>query len=568
MGLDGNNSKKDYEPIPDVETGKVTTGPAVNQEQATERAKKEYAFLELDDDQARLIGTLDEAMKHSALNLNLPTLSRRELQTISESGWVPQAKAFMLGLVQPTLTALVTFGIALYLDGQQRFQQAQEEGQQRTQEMQTNAMSSPWIIYTIVLFPYVNATLVFCATVLPIQKRFITSIEPIFKAMSHAEDTLQATVKKLGPFVDDTIDGIQNDFHTVLEPIKPALDQIENKAHLLEHVFENRGTGKQDLDIPDPSDIDRELDEAQGIVTGKIDEAQQHLQVEEYMPNYLKSQRQFYWRIVFPIIVLAWIVQMAAAYGSEYITDHHNNQHEVAMSSTAPNNNYRLLAESGPGGFDTAISFDPARDLDEFREADYGSSGTQMKEKARDFRDNATQQIHEQYDRYSGVVNETLHSLRGNLTNEYHQFKGEFNAAVAQSRSLVRDVIWSYLVSLLQILLIYIITSQVVQSWLVRQGMRQIQKGAERTLKEYGVSQALEEVFDERLGRAREKIFQLLQVYKKVQITLENAGAMSNFLPSGSPEQVAETLSGNAVQEAMKKSRPGNLFGTMFKKNR
>jgi hypothetical protein len=138
---------------------------------------------------------------------------------------------------------------------------------------------------------------------------------------------------------------------------------------------------------------------------------------------------------------------------------------------------------------------------------------------------------------------------------------------VAQSKSLVQDVIWSYVVSILQMLLIFIFTSPIVQAWLVRQGMYQVQKGAERTLKEYGVSDALEDVLGTRLGRVREKILKLLRVYKKVEQMLEELGIMTNVLPSGNTaEKIAETLSGETVHEAMEKAKKGKFFGRFFKK--
>lgn len=587
---ENNKRKEDYRPIPDVEAGKATQGPSVNQEKATEQAKKRYPDLSLDNEQARLVGTLDEVMKHAKLDLNLPQISSQEMQTTAES-WLQQGKVFLTGMLQPTITAIVTFGVALYLEGQQRVEGAQEKGQQRIQDTEDQFMAI-WTQYAVLLFPYVNATLVFCAMVQPIIKRCMMMVQPVFEAMDHAEDSLQATVKRLGPFVDETIDGIQKDFHTVLKPIKPSLDQIESKAKLIEKVLDNRGGEKEDLDIPDPSDIDRELDEAQGIVTTKIEEGRKHLKVEQYIPAYVSSPKQFFWRIVFPVVVLAWIIQMAVAFTTEYVIHHTSSSSSSVKSSpppatTAPDGR-ALLYELHDLTLDdlqyekiTAYDFKDSSELDEARihEADYHS-------KMGDSMDNATEhnlqdyraRAHEEYEQYSEMANQTMHSLRDNVTDllhgygqnfqhQYHQYKGELDSAVAQSKSLVQDVIWSYVVSILQMLLIFVFTSPIVQAWILRQGINQIQKGAERTLKEYGVSDALEDVLGTRLGRVREKILKLLQVYKRVEQVLEEVGAMDNVLPgANSAQKMAETLSGEAVHEAMEKAKKGKFFGRFFNK--
>jgi hypothetical protein len=66
--------------------------------------------------------------------------------------------------------------------------------------------------------------------------------------------------------------------------------------------------------------------------------------------------------------------------------------------------------------------------------------------------------------------------------------------------------------ALLQMLLLQFLTSEAVQAWVIRQGMIQIQIGAERTLEEYGVTDSLQDVFGTRMERIQAKILKLLQM--------------------------------------------------------
>jgi len=624
--------KSDYEPIPNVDdehddiesnnTSKTPPPPAavllpMDPAQATEWAKQQYPDLNLDDDQAKLMGQIDQIRQHAHLDLNLASCIRSSASTTTY--WPAQAVSFVRGLVQPTVTACIMTCTALYLQAQQRAIQAQADLQSRVEEETEVFMSHYDSVMSLLIlwFPYINATLVFLATVRPLQQRIMTDlVAPIFYAMTSAHQVLQSTVQKLGPLIDETIDGIQRDFHTVVKPIQPTLEQWQRNAHLVEQVM---GKANQDnkLDIPDPSDIDRELDAAQGVVGDRIQIAQSHLlEAKQYVPPYLQSSRQFYWRILVPTLVLAWMLQMMVAFGNGYIHEQHdynaptannnNNNHfhsrhyerslsEIMNAAKDPDDEYdssvysasllttekdhQLLLRGGGGhGLDNTIH-------------DLQSKGTNFTEEFQQQADTTRQY-------YSNLVNDTLDALQKNITDQFHaiqddmeqeyqQFQQDIEARVLETKQyLMQDVLWSYAMACAQMLLVYLITSPTVQAWVLRLVVHQIQRRAEQRLEEYGVSQALLEVLGERLGRVREQVLKLLRLYHQAKEQLDKVQSM---LPGGWADKihdahdalvaericdgsgraeavVQETIQGTqeAVQEAVQKKK--SVFKRLFKK--
>jgi hypothetical protein len=375
----------------------------------------------LNDDQARLLGTLDQVKAFASLDsaLNLTALSGSRIG-VPDDGQ-EQVQAFLYAMMAPTLTAMVAGGIALALQAQERAQLELQQAQDTVEET-----PAPLLQFGIALFPYLNATMIFLSTAWPMQQHLMKHfIEPIFQAMNQAEDYLKGTVRQLGPFVDKTIDGIQKDFHTVLEPLQPTLQQVQQKAQLLEAM-------KEGVDIPDPSDIDRELDEAQGIVSHKMKEAERHLEYEDYVPDYLDSPPQFYWRIVMPILVVAWLFQMGVAYVHEQSTAAVVVVVEETVHIDASKKEPRFLV----GPFEQEDHFDFWKDTDELQPYQ-----DQAQNSMNSFQDNTTDQLHDyedqakdQYNDYKDQATDQYNDykdqanqLRQNMTNQYHQYKTQAN---------------------------------------------------------------------------------------------------------------------------------------------
>lgn len=584
FGSDKNNN---YEAIPDVEKGTAKANNAVgakqstkvavvNKDEAVQEAKnnEQYADLNLNDDQARLLGTLDQAINSTNggdLFAMLPAsasggaTAKMENLEAKIHRWMAQASEFAWGLLQPTLTALVTIGLALYLRGQ-------EEGAQMMQAADSNVSfwSATVAPFLVRFFPYLNATIIFVVSVLPLQKRLMGAlVTPTFVAMEDAEETLQQSLGQLGPVVDETIDGIKADFDQVMKPIQPKLDHISGNTHLLEQVLGKRDGG-EDVDIPDPSDIHRELDEVQGIVTDRMDKAQDQLQFEYYVPTYMQSPKHFYWKIVVPVLVVGWIVQMAVAYASSSGSGIVVERSPVLppAPSTAYNGLRRNLKEEL--GMDDAIAtegIDDSADADE--DIDRDDQYTKMLENTTKTRDVFRDEASKKYRDYNARTNHTLHSLTANISIRFHgyeqdaqaQYQKYKNDALVQSSSMVRGVLWSYGMAVLQMLLMYLLTNEVMRAWIVRQAMKQIQKGAKRTLDDCGVTATVDDVFGTRIPKIRSKILQLLQTFKKVEQLMDKTSAL---LPDGAADLLEVAMGGQGVKDVMAKVKGNKRFGKFF----
>ena len=592
----GSDKNKDYEAVPDVEKGTAKANNAVgskhstkvavvNKDDAVQEAKKnkEYADLNLNDDQAGLLGTLDQAINSTSggdVFQMLPAsasgggaTAQMENLEAKIQRWMFQAREFAWGLLQPTLTALVTVGLALYLRGQ-------EEGAQMMQTADSNLSfwSATVIPFMVRVFPYFNATIMFVATVLPLQKRIMEAlVTPTFATMEDAEETLQQSLGQLGPVVDETIDGIQADFDQVMKPIQPKLDQISGNAYLLEQVLGKRDGG-EDVDIPDPSDIHRELDEVQGIVTDRMDKAQDQLQFENYVPTYMKSPKHFYWKVVVPVLVLAWIVQMAVAYAGSGGSGAAMGSSPVLPStpSMAQNGLHRALMEDlDMGDVITTENIEESAHVDDDDSGgdddDDDDQYTKMLENATTTRDVFRDETSKKYQDYKLRANHTIHSLTANITNRLHgyeqdakaQYQQYKNDALVQSDSMIRSVLWSYGMAALQMLLMYLLTNKAIRAWIVRQGMKQIQNGAKRTLDDCGVTAAVDDVFGTRIPKIRSKVLKLIQTFKKVEQYTEKAGTL---LPGGAAGRLEEAMSGGqqGVKDAMAKVKGNKHFGKFF----
>jgi len=392
-------------------------------------------------------------------------------------------------------------------------------------------------------FPYVNAAVVYLSTVLPSQRKFMGMIEPIFSAFFKAEDVLLVTVQEFGHFVDGTIDGLQKDFHVMMKPIKPKLDLLQKQAALAEKILEQADV-TTDLDISDPSDIDRELDEAQGLVGKQLKEAEEHLKFQSYVPNYLDSPKQFYWQIVFPILLLFLALQLGVAYLADNyrltgpllpIWQHDNTannqgmEHNRYLRHTHKNNSLR----------------GPLKELEQHVEknATYHSNQTTVVD---EFMPTTSRPP------ISQNISDQLHGYKEKVTDELKgKYQAEFEQAVVESKSFMYDVLWSYIVVVFQTLAVYFITSDTVQLWFIRQGMQHVEKGAKQTMKEYGVTDAMDNVFGDRLDRIHDKVMKLLRLHKKIQNFLDE---YADLIPDGIEEKAGAAI--DQIQDTV-----GGLFG-------
>lgn len=425
-------SKAGYESIPDVEKG---------ESKSLETAKGKYP--ELDDKQADLIFTFDEAIASSSLDISLPTTSPDDLVT--------QGKSFLQGIVSPTLTSLCTMAAAFVLSA----------------TAQANALAAMIVPF----FPYLNAVVVFASSFKPIQDRFMSAVEPVFTQVDTAEGKVKKSVDDVGTNVDATIDSLQAKVGDVLKPMEPTLKKAKLQTGALKKL-------DPELEVPDLDDVNKEFDEMQGVVVKKIEEAEEHLVLDKYIPAYLQSADSFYWRIVFPVAVVALLIQLAFAWFTTY-------------STSAANEAGRLL-----------------KDVD-----------------VQSYKDEASDQIHGYQDEASGQIE----GFRDELRDQFKTYSDEFNELSGSLKPMLINVATSYAVALVQMGLIYLCTNPKVRAWIVNKLLSMMKDEAMRTLRQYGAVTTVEDVMGTRMSRIRSKVLKILQVYQKVNDLMGKLGGVSDL---------------------------------------
>lgn len=427
-------SKGEYEPVPDVEKGEGT---------AELSAKEKYP--DFDEDQANLLSRMDAAM-NMKIDLNLPKVSASDLKT--------EGQSFLAGMVFPTTTAVVTFAAALFVGTEAK-----------------SAGAGDWATILAILFPYINAIALFCASVPPIKQRFLDAVKPVYAQLGKVDEKVEDAVGKITPMVDTTVDGIQAQVGNVLEPVKPTLDKASSRLDMLKKL-------DPDIDIPDTSDIDREFDEAQGVVGAKVDEAKKHLDLDQYVPKVISTSDIFFWKVIFPVLLVALSLQLLAAFVTAYINS-------TTGASEAP---ARLLITVPE--FKAPDVHIPSVNLTSLENFDYKERFSELEEGA-------------------------------------GEDEEEFEEAVKSSHGLVICVAVAYVSAALQIMLVFFMTQGAVLAGFVNKAMSQKTAGVDRTLREYGVSGAMEDVMGTRMGRIRTKLMKILTVWKKVKGLMNKLGPIA-----------------------------------------
>jgi len=279
-------NKEDYEKVPDVELGANGDAPAA----------PAASYSELPDNQASLMSNFDAAASTANLGFEMPAADPSELAA--------QGQSMIMSMLTPTITAVTAMAAGMWLN----------------YESQYSAVAGVLVL----AFPYINATLQFASSIKPLQDRLYSAVEPIFAKKEKAEAEVTEGFEGITRKVDKTVDALQAQVGEVLDPLKPTLDQASAQAEPLKRL-------DPDLDIPDVGDIDEEFDEAQGKVGDRVEEARnQFSNVNQYLPAPFHSANNFYWKIIFPVLLTALLLQLAIA----FITTYSSQQKEAAATST------------------------------------------------------------------------------------------------------------------------------------------------------------------------------------------------------------------------------------------
>ena len=295
----------DYEPIPDVENG--TAG-------STAPSPTDYSGF--DPKQTELLSHIDETIQsNGSFQFALPTVSSDDMIT--------QGQSMIQSMITPTLTTIVATITAFGLSA--------------VQQVTEKSTSVDHTISTILflLFPYVNAIIIFLATFRPIQTRCMTSVEPIFQKLDSIQDTIQSSISNISTNVNMTIETADTKMKEAMEPVLPTLQMATQYESMIRKV-------QPDVDIPDATDIDREINETRTIVTNPLQEATTQItklmKDTEMIPYPFQSSTKFYWSIVVPIAIVCLCTQLGVVYYTTPNTTAVNNTDAVGPVSSFTGN--------------------------------------------------------------------------------------------------------------------------------------------------------------------------------------------------------------------------------------
>ena len=449
-------SKAGYEPIPDVEKGEGAVGADKNTVDRGANVQEKYQ--ELNEKETELLLLLDQTIDEgAAFHFSIPTVTPEELDF--------EAKGICYYAFAPTVTALCTLVAAFCLE---KYAQVSDGAYTALAE------------WGIVFFPYINAVIVFLSTVAPIQERLMRAIQPVFTQTEVARETVDSTIDEIPVKVDQRLDQIKVLMSEVLKPLKPTLEKATKHSDQIQKIYPSF------LDVPTPTEIEHDVDEAKGMVDGKVDEARKHVVIEDYIPRYMRSARSFYWRVVFPIFAVALLVQLVVAFLSTFAAQ---------------------LVEGD------------------------AASGTPAFRFLRELTQETTQNTFEQFEEETGEAFQQFKEEAGEAVGQFEEDAGEAleefeSAFVGEMKGLAIAVLLSYLTALLEMLCIYLLTNPKVHAMLVNAAMDRVALEADRTLRQHGVSDQVVDVLETRVTMIRKKTLKLLRAKRGIDDALSKVGGL------------------------------------------
>ena len=436
------------------------------------------------------------------------------------------------------------------------------------------------------------------------------------------------------------MDELQEKTVSALDPIRPELDEASAKMEPLKRLDPN-------IDIPDVGDIDDEFDEAQGKVGDRVDSAQAQLtNVNQYLPIQLHSAKNFYWRVVFPVLLTALLLQLCVAFITAYSTQQKEARASAAAASSTETNPARFLRGSR-GLFNVAdatsavpvdaIKSDAIAQVDQSKAeaqdavqngkdmanqeidnakamaqdsanqaagqiADAKDAASaqldQSKAEAMDAIQNGKDMANEEIDNAKAMAQDAVNQAAGQIDDAKEMAKqkaqaaadevaGQIDAAKQQAQAAADEVagqidaakqqaqaaadeiagqvddakeqaqaayengkkeaeekaaelkasikpmiistVTSWLMSLLQMALVFLFTSPKVKAWIVNKMTESVKDEANRRLRATGVPDMLHDVLVVRMGRIKKKLYRVFSMFGKVKKLLDKLKGFSNI---------------------------------------
>jgi hypothetical protein len=524
----------DYEPIPDVENG-TGTAPSTND------------YSGFDPKQIELLSNIDETIQsNGSFQFALPTVNSDDMIT--------QGQSMIQSMVLPTLTTIVATITAFGLSA--------------VQQLTDKSTSIDHTISTIsiLLFPYVNATIAFLASFRPIQSRCMTSVEPIFQKMDSIQDTIQSSISDISTNVNTTIDTVETKIKDAMEPVLPTLQTATQYESMIRTV-------QPDVDIPDATDIDREINETRTIVTNPLQEATTQItnltEATKMIPYPFQSSTSFYWSIVVPIAIVCLCTQLGVVYFTTTNTTAVTTTDTVGpvssltgnvtsqlrgkwndVSSTIPNDIAVSTSSKTPMtmlNIASSIVAIPSVSGDEVKNDVTDIVGSDaLIESVSNMTTNELTSTKEELLAQKDTLTNEMNSTLSNMKDELHTYEAEFQGqihnvqdeikdfesnidtevsnAIGPAKSMIKSVLISYFISLLQLGLVFLMTSPKVKAYIMNLVMQRASQQVDDTLRSTGVPDAMNDIFNVRFARIRTKLMQLFTSVQKINTYLEKLG--------------------------------------------
>jgi vacuolar-type H+-ATPase subunit H len=425
--------------------------------------------------------------------------------------------------------------------------------------------------YLVPLYPYLVATILFASTVGPIRRRLMDAVTALADQIKTQQDSLHASMTAIGDSVDRQLDDLQAKIHKALGPIEPILKRISEPSSLVSKLAPN-------LDIPNPAEIDQEFDEMQGKIGKQIDAITDQVNLDDEIPVVIRSPRAFYWRVVVPLLILGWITQMAWTYTMDHVMN--KPAMDMPMVQLVDTNVFhRQLRVSSAkvrirSRYNDSLVVNETETTIEQAEEDVNAGVESAKDTlnqtvavAQDGINQTISQAEFGIQDIKSSVNATIQSgkdqlnmLEQNITDYTESIQNQSQILFAdnyqRAKKLARHVIYSYLLSILQIGLIYILTSAWFKAWILSILIRRLTTKVHRKLREAGVYDVVEDVLGVKLGRVRDKLVRILSASRKAQGLLDKAGSVGEALSN-----VIDNMPGN--DKAPEENRPSwlGIFG-------
>lgn len=413
----------------------------------------------------------------------------------------------------------------------------------------------------ILLFPYVTAVLLFWSTAAPVRRRYLMALRPITHEMNEISTIhIHTALSDLGPAVDETLHYVQTAIQEVLKPMEPTLRTAKLLSGPLSQTLYDPS-----WEIPDAREIDLELVQAQGVVQLKMEELFKNknndmtLPADKTTPAFLRSASQFQQRIIYPTLLLMLVMQILVVYlipdtsfitlepnssqvllpmdpthrhlavdpnvttwvlppgqneqnyfsGNNQIEDDDVPDQTMTRAPAAAAANDSAVATAGNAATENEDEVSTTNNREEETDATDDSEETDVEEEVVSSADEEGETP------TNDAVDEEEPLAVGQEEESTEQSTAEISSTVYLSRMLLHVLI-SYLTSLIQVLLVFAISSPRMRAWVLYQFyVRRVEDQVDHMLRVNAVQVVLEQVLAVRMSRVRKRVIQILRVHQK-----------------------------------------------------